>query len=146
MYTHFIHVASNFAASPAHMAASGSVQQCICHDEGVVGDDFKHFTDSTWVTFLKSVGVWKDLVGGRAEIAKNFVAKNGGFTDIAMPKDATFHHRCYKYFTDSTKQARGMKAAARELERKRDSVSNNADGMFANIFLELKSVNVWQYV
>lgn len=62
-----------------------AVLRCICHDSSVSDDLVRKFTEDSWQTFLKSVGIWKDLVGIRAEIAKNFVAEYGGFEDIAIP-------------------------------------------------------------
>ncbi len=51
----------------------GEVLKCICHDEGVTDTIVRPVTEITWASFLKSVGVWKDLVGSRSEIARNFV-------------------------------------------------------------------------
>ena len=103
--------------------------QCICHDECVSDKLVRAFTESTWESFLKSVGIWSDLVGNRAELAKSFVTQHGGFRDIAIPHDAGNHERCYKYFTDASKQYRGLIA-----KQKQDAATPSVAGMFPLIF------------
>jgi len=100
--------------------------QCICHDSNVTDPVVRPFDDLTWGTFLESVGVWKDLIGPRCDIAKGFVEEHGGFEDVPIPPNAGSHNRCYRYFTDSTKQSRGAKA-----KRKHDDeAASSAHGMF----------------
>ena len=111
------------------MAESSDLLQCICHDEGVTDDLVRRFTKPNWEKFLQSVGVWSKLVGSRAEIAKDFIAQHGDFANIAIPQGAGNHTRCYKYFTDSTKQERGA-SAKRKQDAERDAASTSADGMW----------------
>ena len=88
---------------------------CICHDPIVTDSLVRPLQDSTWETFLHSVGVWQALVGTRAEIAKSFVNLYGGYDGVSTPQNAGCHRRCYQYITDTTKQQRGL-AAKRKLD------------------------------
>ena len=49
---------------------------CYAHYPDVF-EDIKPFTTTRWNTFLKSVDIWKDLVGNRVDVAKAFLHDHG---------------------------------------------------------------------
>ena len=112
-------------AEPESSSDDESSLKCICHDTNVKEKTVKPFTVTRWASFLKSVGVWQGLIGSRADIAKDFIAQYGGYTDIAVPPGAGCHDRCHNYFTDSSKQKRG-----RMEKRKYEEASTSKEGMF----------------
>ena len=71
------------------------------------------FKRTTWSTYLRCVGIWKDLVGNQADIARCFIRDHGGIScrleEIPIPDDGDYHRKCYNYYTDSSKQARAFK-------------------------------------
>ena len=64
--------------------------------------DIRPFKQTTWSTHLRCVGIWKDLVGMMADIARCF-QDHGGVSrcieKIPVPEDGDFHRKCYNYFT-----------------------------------------------
>ena len=96
------------------MAAPGrhsADNRCFVHCSNVC-EDLKPFTEKRWKTFLKSVQVWKDLVGFQADIARDFVQEFGDRAaddgdGIPVPERGGFHPTCYRYFTDLSKIERG---------------------------------------
>lgn len=90
--------------------------RCYGHLQGVVGDIIP-FKESTWSTQLRCVGIWNDLVGNQAEIARCFVKDHGNdsyLDEMAKPEDGGYHRTCYNYFTDSSKQVRPVKKKQKE--------------------------------
>ncbi|XP_071821662.1 uncharacterized protein [Apostichopus japonicus] len=88
---------------------SCSKNACFAHCYGVSGI-LKPFTVTTWNTLLKSVTLWKDLVGYQADIASEFLRVNGDvdITTLPIPEHGGIHEKCYRYFTDSSKRKRGI--------------------------------------
>ena len=67
-----------------------------------VFEDIKPFTTTRWNTFLKSVDIWKDLVGNQANVAKAFLLDRGDTVQNemtatkhkrALPPTAVYTHR-----------------------------------------------------
>ena len=91
--------------------------RCYAHLPLVLGD-IRPFKEATWSTYLRCVGIWKDLVGNQADIARCFVHDHGGVTcrldEIPIPEDGGYHRKCYNYFTDSSKQVRAVKKKQEE--------------------------------
>lgn len=101
-------------AATTSLNSNSSNIRCYAHLQNVVGDIIP-FKESTWSTYLRCVGIWKQLVGNQAEIARCFVKNHGSdqprsqgislgcdfFLDkIAIPEDGGYHRKCYNYFTD----------------------------------------------
>ena len=86
--------------------------RCYAHVPCTIGD-IRPFKQTTWSTYLRCVGIWKDLVGNQADIARCFVQDHGGVSccleEIPIPEDRGYHRKCYNYITDSSKQARALK-------------------------------------
>lgn len=91
--------------------------RCYAHLPLVLGD-IRPFKEATWSTYLRCVGIWKDLVGNQADIARCFVRDHGGVAcrldEIPIPEDGGYHRKCYNYFTDSSKQVRAVKKKQEE--------------------------------
>lgn len=93
-------MAENATGKTAAAASSNSNStkiRCYAHLQGVVGDIIP-FKESTWSTYWRCVGIWRELVGNQAEIARCFVKEDGGN-----------HSKCYNYFTDFSKQVGAKK-------------------------------------
>ena len=98
----------------ASKSRSNSHLRCYCHISSINNIVIKPFTEPTWAWFLHSVEIWQDLIGSSAEIAQRFVEVHGNgsdcIQDIPMTSDAGRHQKCYDYFTDKSKQKRGLTA------------------------------------
>ena len=102
-------VSTSSSTSSSYSATS---LRCYAHVPGTTGD-IMLFKRTTWSTYLRCVGIWKDLVGNQADIARCFIRDHGGVScrleEIPIPDDGGYHRKCYNYFTDSSKQARALK-------------------------------------
>ena len=96
-------------SSSTSSSYSATSLRWYAHVPGTTGD-IGPFKRTTWST---CVGIWKDLVGNQADIARCFIRNHGGVScgleEIPIPDDGGYHRKCYSYFTDSSKQARALK-------------------------------------
>ena len=102
-------------AATTSLNSNSSNIRCYAHLQNVVGDI--PFKESTWSTYLRCVGIWKELVGNQAEIARCFVKDYGSdscLEEIAIPEDGGYHRKYYNYLMDSSKQARAVKKKQKE--------------------------------
>ena len=118
-YNHQLHYFMRMAKSTKSMPTSSSASssysatslRCYAHVPETTGD--MPFKRTTWSTYLRCVGIWKDLVGNQADIARCFIRDHGGIScgleEIPIPDDGGYYRKCYNYFTDSSKQARALK-------------------------------------
>ena len=76
-YNHQLHYFMRMAKSTKSVSTSSSTSssysatslRCYAHVPGTTGD-IMPFKRTTWSTYLRCVGIWKDLVGNRADIAR----------------------------------------------------------------------------
>ena len=116
-YNHQLHYFMRMAKSTKSMSTSSSTRssysatplRCYAHVPGTTGD-IMPFKRTTWPTYLRCVGIWKDLVGNQA-VCKMFYSRSRWCFMWARrdTDDGGYHQQCYNYFTDSSKQARALK-------------------------------------
>ncbi|XP_071812536.1 uncharacterized protein [Apostichopus japonicus] len=100
----------------AGKSLNSSKNRCFAHCADVL-EDIKPFTTARWTTFLKSVDIWKDLVGNQADIATAFLREHRStcVLSLPIPEFGGCHNTCYRYFTDSSKQKRGKISKEKQL-------------------------------
>ncbi|XP_071815469.1 uncharacterized protein [Apostichopus japonicus] len=105
----------------AGKSLNSSKNRCFAHWADVL-EDIKPFTTARWTTFLKSVDIWKDLVGNQADIATAFLREHRStcvwfpcVLSLPIPEFGGCHNTCYRYFTDSSKQKRGKISKEKQL-------------------------------
>ena len=116
-YNHQLHYFMRMAKSTKSVSTSSltgssylaTSLRCYANVPGTTGD-IMAFKRTTWSTYLRCVGIWKDLVGNQADIARCFIRDHDGVScgleEIAIPDDGGYHRKCYNYFTDSSKHLR----------------------------------------
>ena len=64
-------------SSSTSSSYSATSLRCYAHVPGTT-EDIMPFKRTTWSTYLRCVGIWKDLVGNQADIARCFIRDHSG--------------------------------------------------------------------
>ena len=92
------------------VAPSTIIMTCCMHVVEVDGP-ISPFTEISWVKFIKSVFLWKDLDCRESVVAREAVQRFNlnSQQSTPVPTDSGYHRDCYCHFTNITKIQRAQK-------------------------------------